>query len=198
MLGFFKSRSGPSGATSDTTALDRASEGPIDKYLYLADTDLRLVSVFDDLRYDRADVDMLSAAMRRHVIRSFSAQGYKQVSGMVLYDARSDRRLLMPKFHALGASPFDIARYTTRGERDYFVLTPTQTACQFIDNYDTEDALTRIKALIEYQPLNIYRLMDYLEDKSRHNSFKPAIGHLRYVQRKACESERLKAMRSLG
>ena len=37
-----------------------------DPYLQIADEKLRLLSVFDDLKYDRADADMMSPAMRTH------------------------------------------------------------------------------------------------------------------------------------
>ncbi len=167
-------------------------------YLHVADTSLRILSVFDDLRYDRADADMLSPAMRQHAIRKLAQIGFKQTSGTVLEHRESDVRCLIPKFHALGASPFDITRYTDRREQDFYILTPTQTACQFIDHYDLEEAVERIKSLIALQPINLYRLMDYLERKPSHEQFRQAIGHLKYVQRKAVESEPLRRRRALG
>lgn len=172
--------------------------GLIDRYLYLADDRLRLISVFDALKYDRADVDMLSGAMRRHVIAALKTKGFIQKSGRVLIHRGPDIRAIMPTFHALGASPFDMTRYSKRRAQDYFILTPTQVACQFVDHYETEEAVERTKALIQYQPVNIYRLMDYLERKPSHEAFRQAIGHLRYVQRKALQSERLRGMRGLG
>lgn len=171
---------------------------PIDKYLYLADDELRLISVFDDLKYDRADVDMLSKAMRSHVISTMKMHGFRQKSGNVLQHRDSGLRALLPKFHALGASPFDITRFTKKRAQDYFILTPTQTACLFVDHYDLEEAVERTKSLIAHQPINIYRLMDFLERKPTHEAFKTAIGHLRYVQREALQFEALRYMRALG
>ncbi|MEM9223697.1 MAG: hypothetical protein AAGB11_15050 [Pseudomonadota bacterium] len=167
-------------------------------YIQIADENLNLISIFDDLRYDRSDADILSPAMRVHAVKQLGAIGFKQKSGTVLVHSDLDVRCLIPKFHALGASPFDVTRYTPRREQDFYVLTPTQTACQFIDNYALEDAVERTRALIAKQPINLYRLMDYLERKPTHQDFLQAIGHLKYVQRTAVSSEPLCRRRPLG
>lgn len=167
-------------------------------YLHIADKDLQILSVFDDLKYDRADADMLSPAMRRHVVQRLEKLGFKQTSGTVMTHQKSGICGLMPKFHALGASPFDITRYTHKRPQDFYILTPTQTACRFIDTYPLEEAVERVKNLIERQPINLYRLMDFLEPKPTHQNFLTAIGHLKYVQRVAVESEPLRSMRALG
>lgn len=167
-------------------------------YLYLADAGLGLISVFDDLKYDRSDADMLSPAMRRHVVDKLGAMGFAQTSGNLLTHAETGQRVIFPKSHALGASPFDITQYTPKGAGDFYLLTPTQTACQFIDAYNKADALDRIKALIARQPINIYRLMDYLEKKPAHQAFTDTIGHLKFVQRAALESDALRGRRALG
>ncbi|MEM7439890.1 MAG: hypothetical protein AAF393_09845 [Pseudomonadota bacterium] len=166
-------------------------------YMTLADANLNLLSVFDDLKYDRADADMLSPPMRRHAVEQLSALGFRQTAGTVLEHAASGIRCVLPKSHALGASPFDVTRYTPKGPQDYYLLTPTQTACVFIDSYDHAEAVGRVKDLITIQPINILRLADYLEKKPAHTSFKNAIGHLRLVQREAIAAEPLCRRRAL-
>jgi hypothetical protein len=168
-----------------------------DPYLSVADADLRLISVFDDLRYDRADLDMVSPSMRRRALNRLVPLGFKQISGLMMENKAEDIRILLPKFHALGASPFDATRHTSRRAQDYFILTPTQTACQIIDAYPLDEAVDRIKALIVKHPINLYRLFDYLERKPEHQAFKGAIGHLKFVQREAVEKEPLKSRRAL-
>ncbi|QBF30235.1 hypothetical protein [Thalassococcus sp. S3] len=168
-----------------------------DPYLCLADERLRLISVFDDLRYDRADMDMLSGPMRRRVIAKLVPLGFQQVSGGVLENAALDVRMYMPKFRALGASPFDATRDTPRRPQDYYILTPTQTACQFIDHYPVDEAVTAIKALIVKHPINLLRVSDYLEKSGKHQIFAGAIGHLKFVQREAVEAEPLRSRRAL-
>ncbi|MEM1075309.1 MAG: hypothetical protein AAF665_16130 [Pseudomonadota bacterium] len=169
-----------------------------DPYLQIADTKLGILSVFDDLKYDRADADMMSPAMRTHAMKKLGALGYKQTSGTVLLHRETQVRVIIPKFHALGASPFDITRYTSKAPQDFYLLTPTQTACQFVDTYATDDAVERIKTLMAKHPINLYRLMDYLEKTPRHAAFLGAIGHLKFVQREAVSSEPLCRRRALG
>lgn len=169
-----------------------------DPYLHIADRSLKLLSVFDDLKYDRADGDWMSPAMRKHAIQKLAPLGFRQISGTVLENKDANVRFLIPKFHAQGASPFDITRYTAKRAQDFYLLTPTQTACQFIDNYSKDEAVARIKDMIVKHPINLYRLMDYLEKKPAHEAFADAIGHLKYVQREAVESEPLCRRRSLG
>ena len=167
-------------------------------YMTLADARLQLFSVFDDLYYDRADADMLSPAMRNHAIGHLKKIGFRQTSGTVLEDQDADRRCFMPKSHALGASPFDITRYTPRRPQDFYILTPTQTACQFIDHYEHEEAVERIVHLIRTQPINLFRLMDYLEHTDTHREFLKAINFLKKTQDEAGKSEPLKRRRALG
>jgi len=167
-------------------------------YMCVADSQLRLISIFDDLKYDRADIDMISPAMRNYAVTKLGQFGFKQTSGNVLQHEGTSIRCLIPKFHALGASPFDITRYTKRGNHDFFILTPTQTACQYIDFYALSEAVDRIKGLIIRQPINLYKILDYLERKPLHTEFASAIGHLRLIQREAIASEPLKTRRALG
>ncbi|MFW8596213.1 hypothetical protein [Cribrihabitans neustonicus] len=167
-------------------------------YICVADAGLRLISVFDDVCYDRADMDSLSGAMREHAAQKLGPLGFAQTSGSSFVHEESGIRVLMPKSHALGASPFDIARYTPRGTYDYYLLTPTQSAAMMIDGYATEDAFERIAALIRRQPINILRLADYLERKPEHDAFREEMGKLRYLQREAVAAEPLRRRRALG
>lgn len=170
----------------------------LDPYLHIVEDRLRILTVFDDLKYDRADADMMSPAMRQHAITKLGRLGFRQTAGTVLTDRDTGARILIPKFHALGASPFDITSFTPRGAEDWYLLTPTQTACQIIDHYPHEEAVDLTKKLIEKHPINLYRLMDYLEGKTAHRDFQNAIGHLKFVQRTAVESEPLRRRRALG
>ena len=177
---------------------DELTDGKISPYVHIADADLRLISIFDELRYDRSDADIVTPAMRMHLVKVLNTFGFKQTSGTVLTNKDFDTGCILPKFHALGASPFDITRHTERRPQDYFALTPTQTACLFIDNYALEDAVERVKNLVQRQPINLFKLADFMELKDSHKAFEEAIGYIRHVQRIAVESEPLCRMRSLG
>ncbi|MDX8350435.1 hypothetical protein SLH49_20795 [Cognatiyoonia sp. IB215446] len=168
-----------------------------DPYICIADENLRIISVFDDLQYDRADMDMLSGPMRRCVIERLAPLGFRQISGGVLENTAEGIRMLMPKFRALGASPFDAARDTPRRSQDYYILTPTQTACHFVSHYATGAAIAAIEKLIVQQPVNLLRLADYLEKSAEHQAFAVDVGYLRYVQKQAVASEPLRSRRAL-
>jgi len=178
--------------------LDQMRAFSAEPYFQIADEKLGLLSVFDDLKYDRADVDMISPAMRKHVVGKLGPLGFRQTSGTMLEHAEADMRVHIPKFHALGASPFDIARYTDKRPQDYCLLTPTQVACQYVDHYELDDAVQRIEVLIAKHPINLLKLADYLEGKPKHRAFREVLGHIKLKQRIAVESEPLCRRRSLG
>jgi hypothetical protein len=199
---FGRARGGlrPQGRPAEPAALPFAQRVLVldrDPYLAVADAGLRLISVFDDLKYDRADLDMMTAAMRRHALKRLGPLGFRQLSGSVIENRAEDIRVLLPKFRALGASPFDATRYTGRRAQDYFVLTPTQAAARIIDAYPTGEAVERIKTLVVKHPINLYRLLDYLERKPEHQAFRGELGYLKFVQREAVEREPLRSRRAL-
>ena len=188
-----------SGPAEDLAVLrERLSSLEADPYLSVADTDLNLISVFDDLKYDRSDADVMSIAMRRYAFKKLNDLGFRQTSGTVLTHGQFDCRVVVPKFHALGASPFDITRYTPKRTQDYYLLTPTQTACRFVDLYPHADAVERVKTLISKHPINIYRMMDSRDPRAAHREFLNAIGHLKNVQRQAIKDDPLCRRRALG
>ncbi|WP_251374106.1 hypothetical protein [Ponticoccus alexandrii] len=168
-----------------------------DPYLCLADQGLRLVSVFDDLRYDRADMDMLNGPMRSRLVTALAALGIRQATGSRLDSPTTGLRLHMPKFRALGASPFDALRDTAREPKDYAVLTPTQAACAIIEAHATDDAVRLLERLVQTHPVNLLRIFDYLDRSPAHEAFRPAIGHLVPIQRAAIRSSPLKDRRAL-
>lgn len=169
-----------------------------DPYLMVADKDLRLISVFDDLRYDRADLDMLSGPMRRRALEKLKPMGFVQRSGSLIENSAEDIRIHLPKFRALGASPFDALRDTEVRPQDYALLTPTQTAAQIIGSYHIDTVVALLKALVVKHPVNLLRLVDFLEPDPGHQAFQDAaVGHLLYVQREAVSKEPLKTRRAL-
>ncbi|MBO9475018.1 hypothetical protein J7413_15830 [Shimia sp. R10_1] len=168
-----------------------------DPFLYVVDWDLQIISVFDDLKYDRADVDALAGPMRNHVLQKLKPLGFTQTSGHVISHTTADMQMIMPKFRALGESPFNATHFTKRRPQDFYILTPTQSACVLIDSYPPEEAQERILALIKQQPINIYRILDYMARDDHREAFKPVLGHLKFVQREAVRSEPLCRRRAL-
>ncbi|MEM7461680.1 MAG: hypothetical protein AAF362_03270 [Pseudomonadota bacterium] len=184
--------------TTQLTEDPFSSRPDLGPYMLLADDRLKIFAVFDDLTYDRADADILSPAMRRHAVTKLNRFGFKQTSGTVLRHAVADICCHIPKAQVLGASPFDIIRYARKRRQDYYILTPTQAACQLIDNYDFENALKKIVELVQQQPINLYRLSDYMESKQHHQDFRPALAQIKSAQHSAVTSEPLRRRRALG
>ncbi|WP_108861492.1 hypothetical protein [Ruegeria sp. Alg231-54] len=168
-----------------------------DPYLMVADAGLRLISVFDDLHYDRADLDMLSAPMRRRALKKLAPFEYFQRSGSVIENCAADIRIHMPKFRALGASPFDALRETSMRPQDYALLTPTQAAAQMIAAYEVDTAKERLAALVLKHPANLLRLFDFLEPTPSKAAVREMLGELLFLQRAAVAKEPLKSRRAL-
>ncbi len=168
-----------------------------DPYLAVVDAAHQILSVFDDLRFDRSDADIMAGPMRTHIALRLAPFGFRQVSGHVIENTAQDIRMIIPKFRALGESPFDATSYAPRRPQDFFILTPTQAACKLIDTYPLEEAQDRILALLRKHPINIYRILDFMDRSDRHMAFRPVLGHLKFVQRNAIRSEPLCRRRAL-
>ena len=132
-----------------------------DPYLCVADEELQLISVFDDLKYDRADLDIVSGPMRLRALEKLKPLGFNQTSGSVFENKAEDIRCILPKFRALGASPFDATRDVSRREQDYFILTPTQVACLIITSHPLEKSVELLEALVVKHPVNLLRIFDF-------------------------------------
>ena len=167
-------------------------------YISTDNIDLKLISVFDDISYDRADLDVLTSSMRSYAINELKNSGFRQISGTVLENKKVDIRCIIPKFHALGTSPFDALRYSQKREQDFFLVTPTQTACQIIDKCPPANVLERIHSLIHSQPVNLLRIWDFLENKPRHINFKSEIGTLIDLQNRVTKKPPLSRLKPLG
>lgn len=177
--------------------LVRWSVNQRDPYLLVHNQPDLLISVFDDLRYDRADVDMLSPGMRKYLSGKLAAIGFRQISGNRFVYPEDDICCVIPKNHALGMSPYDATRYTTKRSKDYFVVTPTQTAARFIADMRDEKLVAQLSGLIRHQPINIERLVDFAKQETRYQHFLAVAPHIRFLQRTAVAASPLSSMRAL-
>ncbi|MBS9777320.1 MAG: hypothetical protein KGV50_01025 [Gammaproteobacteria bacterium] len=168
-----------------------------DKYLYWHAPPLRVISIFDEIKYDRSDLDIVSLGMRRHAIKKLHKFGFTQKSGHVLLQPETGIQCVIPKFVALGASPFSATRYHQRNEYDYWVFTPVQATCFIIENMPFDEAIVRIEDLLRKQPINLYKVIDFLERKSTHQPYHQALKELYELQKELVEKEPLKLMKAL-
>lgn len=167
-----------------------------DPYLYVPES-MEIISVFDDTQYDRSDFDNLSPAMRHYVKKKLLSLGFTQISGRVFENNIEHMQCEIPKSSVQGASPFHATHYSDKREGDFFILTPTQTACFVVDHFPLDQAVEKIVQLVARQPINIFKLKDYLEGSQAHKAFAEALPFINYKQRLAVESAPLNTMRSI-
>lgn len=166
-------------------------------YFAWHESPIQIISVYDDKRYDRSDIDNLSPAMYRYTANQLKDFGFVRVSGRVFQHSVFNADAIIVQAKVQGASPFHSLDYCSRKPEDILILTPTQTAAVFINDLPHEQAIEKIVALIKTQPINLFKLKDHLENSSRHISFLDAIPYIKYEQRKAVESAPLLNKRAL-
>lgn len=168
-----------------------------DKYLHWHN-EIHAVSVFDDVHYDRADVDMLTPAMRKYVTTCLTDFGCKLKSGTNIIHKNLGITFILPKPSVLGASPFDITKHFPRNEGDIYIFTPTQAAAYLFDHIELETAVKCMSEMIKEQPINLLKLEDTIGKQSKRESYLQAMGHLTYCQRHVVEQPGMRFKRSLG
>lgn len=168
-----------------------------DKYLHWH-SEINAISVFDDVKYDRADVDMLTPAMRKYIANYLVHRGCQLKSGTAIIHKDLDLTFILPKPSVLGASPFDITHHFPRNESDIYILTPTQSAAYLFDHIELDSAVESISKMIKKQPVNLLKLEDAIGTQVKRQAYLQAMGYLTYCQRQALEQPNMKFKRSLG
>ncbi|MGK0499408.1 MAG: hypothetical protein ACJAYG_001045 [Oceanicoccus sp.] len=168
-----------------------------DDYLLWHDS-IRVISVFDDVKYDRSDIDLLVPAMRKYVSQFLNNLGYKAKSGKCIVHRDSDIKCWLPKPSVLAASPFDITRYQARDLNDIYILTPTQTAAYYFQQLDFDLAIMAIGKMIKTQPVNILKLLDTLNSPQERRYYGPVLRYLLDCQQQVVSKPGVKFKRSLG
>lgn len=167
-----------------------------DSYLYWQE-DAAIISVFDDVKYDRSDIDLLSPSMRRYITEKLKLLHCQLARGTHLISPHG-LSLFMPKPSVLGASSFDITRYQKRDEGDIYILTPTQCAAYLLDNLSLEQAVAEIAKMLPSQPINLRKLEDHMRQSSQRNRMLEALPFLRYELRQAQEQAHMRHKRHIG
>ena len=156
--------------------------------------DQRILSVFDDSRFDRSDIDILSPAMRQHVIASLKTLDCQLVRGNQLI-APHGISLWMPKPSVLASSPFDATRYQRRASDDIYILTPTQAAAYQLEHCQLDIAVKAIADMMPEQPCNLRKLEDFITQDSARQRYLAAMPYLRNCLREAQEQPHMRFKR---
>jgi hypothetical protein len=157
-----------------------------------------VISVFDDVKYDRSDIDILGPGMRRYVTKFLTALDCKTRSGSCIVHRQSGLNCWLPKPSVLAASPFDITRYQPRDPEDIYILTPTQTAAYLFQHMDFDLAIIAIFEMIKTQPVNLLKLLDTLETHRERQYYAPVVRYLLDCQKQGVKQAGMKFKRSLG
>ena len=169
-----------------------------DKNLKVYGGSLRLISVYDDNRYDRSDLDIVTRGMRNYIVNRLKEFDYDYVSGRVLGSKSYDAKFIIPKVGQLGGSPFDILRREKRSELDYFVVTPTQAAAFFLVKYSVENAIELMAELIETHPINFLKLKDFVGSEGFSDEFIDSLPELLKKQKSMTKKDHLKSKSHIG
>ncbi len=158
---------------------------------------INMISVFDDTRFDRSDIDNLSPGMYRHTGKFLKNLGFEQDSGRIFRHSKFDMRCEIPKSRVQGSSPFHVLDYTTKREQDFYILTPTQIAGVIISKLPHADAVPLLIDLVEHHPINLFKLKDHTDNSKNHQDFLDVIAHLKYKQREATSKPPLRQLKTL-
>ena len=155
-------------------------------------------SVFEDVKYDRSDIDILGPGMRRYVTNFLTTLDCKTRSGRCIVHRHSGLNCWLPKPSVLAASPFDITRYRPREPKDIYILTPTQTAAYLFQHLDFDLAIIAIFEMIKTQPVNLLKLQDTLQHHHERHYYAPVLRYLLDCPQPGVPPGRMKFKRSLG
>jgi|GEM_PF-1810625 len=168
-----------------------------DIYIRTHTLPVNMISVFDDVRFDRSDIDNLSPGMYRYISKCLKELGFKQDSGRTFSHNEFDIRCEIPKSRVQGSSPFHVLDYTPKREQDFYILTPTQVAGVMISRLPHADAVPLLVDLVEHHPINLFKLKDHLDSSQNHQDFLNVVAHLKYKQREAASKQPLIRVKTL-
>lgn len=170
-----------------------------DKYLYLYNEKFQAVSIFDHIRYDRSDYDMLSPPQRKYLLKLLLDNSGRQITGRkVAFE--DGTTITFPRANAMSPSPGDVLEELSQDEGHFLVLTPTQLAYALIKELHDEPELlmSELNKLITAQPINLYKVQDYAESEGMKSFLRKNLESLKAAQETITTSEPMKNRRHLG
>lgn len=169
------------------------------KNFFIVEKPFRAMSVFDHIRYDRSDYDILSPPQRHYVIKELLSLGGVQLTGRRVAFKESASNFIFPKANAMSQSPGDVLLELTDEGQDYLVLTPTQMAFAIIKKVSEQSVkLNLLKDLILKQPINLKKVIDYADNNEMKDFLAMFAQQLSDFQTEVVGSEQMRNRKHLG
>jgi hypothetical protein len=130
-----------------------------------------IISIFDSVKYDRSDQELLSASQRNHIGKILEENDHKRLTGNSYQNINTKKVLRFTTPKMLGVSPLNELQYNFNKE-DIFIVTPGTYFLFLVMKFDElqkENILKEIMQLISIHPVNL----DQLLNVSRHEVFYP-------------------------
>jgi hypothetical protein len=142
-----------------------------------------LISIFDDEHYSNSDYDIVDPAARAKVRDTLLSESWKPSGSKVF--SKEDVKVVFPEpSHTLGGNPADRVLEAIK-DNHLLIVTPTQallvSACQNSWN------LKVAEKLVFYQPANLSKIWNMVQNDVNLNIVREDIVHLKEVQKKGFE-----------
>jgi len=130
-----------------------------------------IITIFDSVKYDRSDQELLSASQRNHIGNVLEENGHKRLTGNSYQNITTKQVMRFTTPKTLGVSPLNELQYNFNQE-DIFIVTPGTYFLFLVMKFNElqkENILQEIMQLISTHPVNL----DQLLSVSRHDVFYP-------------------------
>lgn len=142
-----------------------------------------LISVFDDEHYSNSDYDIVDPGMRSKIRDALLAENWS-ASGSKVF-RKEEFKLVFPEpSHTLGANPADRVLEAI-GDKTFLMVTPTQAL--LVSAYKSLWDLEESKKLVFYQPANLSKIWNLVQNDNALQIAREDIVALREVQEKGVQ-----------
>lgn len=170
-----------------------------DKYVR-ASALYNMITIFDSLRYERNDYDVLSAPQRNYVGAVLEKNGHRHVTGNSFKNLKTGQTLRFIITKTLGVSPLNELNYQYN-DQDIFIVTPGTYFLFLVEKLSTDDKQDSVRAelmdLVSHHPVNLEQLLDLSTHDHFYATLKEVFKECKAKQDDAIENY-LKGKRPLG
>lgn len=142
-----------------------------------------LISIFDDEHYSNSDYDIVDPAARAKVRDALLSEGWSPSGSKVF--TKEDFKVVFPEpSHTLGGNPADRVLEAIKNKH-LLIVTPTQAL--LVSAYQNAWDLKIAEKLVFYQPANLSKIWNLVQNDVSLNIERNDIVYLKEVQKKGFE-----------